>query len=64
MIVGDWAKITASLTPETPVIFYNSCEKPLESDRYCEGAAVKPSRLWDAKTGWVPCVLVVLGEEC
>lgn len=64
MIVGDWIRITASLSPDTPVIFYNSSAKPLENDAYCEGSAVYPSRLWDAKVGWIPCVTVELGEEC
>ncbi len=64
MIVGDWIRITASLSPETPVIFYNSSEKPLNSEGYCEGVGIAPSRLWDARCGWIPCVMVMLGEEC
>lgn len=63
MIVQDWIEITATLSPDTPVIFYNSAEKPLESEAYCEGRAVTPSRLWDARAGWLPCVTVDLGEE-
>ena len=64
MNVGDWNEITASLSPDTPVIFYNFAEKPLPPDAYCEGVAVRPSRLWDACEGWHPCVTVDLGEEC
>lgn len=64
MTIEDWNRITASLSPETPVIFYNSAEEPLPPDAYCEGAALHLSRLWDARVGWMPCVTVDLGEEC
>ena len=64
MNVADWQKITDSLSPDTPVIFYNASETPLHSDRYCEGLSVSVSRLWDAREGWLPCLLVELGEEC
>ncbi len=64
MTVGDWNRITASLSPDIPVIFYNAAEKPLPADTYCEGAALCLSQLWDARLGWCPCVTVDLGEEC
>lgn len=60
MVVGDWNNITASLSPDTPVIFYNSAEEPLPSDSYCEGLSVVPSRLWSGREGWIPCVMVEL----
>ncbi len=64
MIVQDLNRITASLSPETPVIFYNSAENCLPAGTYCDGVAVRLSRLWTAREGWVPCVTVDLGEEC
>ena len=64
MVVNDLNQITASLSPDTPVIFYNSAANCLPSDTYCEGVAVRLSQLWSAREGWLPCVMVDLGEEC
>ena len=64
MIASDLNRITASLSPDTPVIFYNSTENSLPSDAYCEGVAVRVSRMWSPREGWRPCVTVDLGEEC
>ena len=64
MVVKDLNQITACLSPDTPVIFYNSARESLASDAYCEGVAVRLSRLWNAREGWLPCVTVDLGEEC
>ena len=62
MVVGDIQKITASLSPDTPVIFYNSCTEPLSEDTYCDGVAVYSSRMWDGPNGWTPCLTVELGQ--
>lgn len=64
MVVSDLNRITASLSPDTPVIFYNSAENCLPPDAYCEGVAVRLSTLWNAHEGWLACVTVDLGEEC
>lgn len=62
MIVGDIKKITATLSPDLPVIFYNSTAEPLASDAYCDGATIKTSQMWVGREGWVPCVVVELGQ--
>lgn len=62
MVVGDINKITASLSPDTPVIFYNSAAEPLSEDAYCDGVAVYPSRMWIGREGWTPCLTVELGQ--
>ena len=62
MIVGDIHKITSAISPDTPVIFYNSNASPLPSDNYCDGLSIRASQMWVGREGWVPCVLVELGQ--
>ncbi len=63
MVVGDWQTITATQSPDTPVIFYVAADHPLEEGTYCDGASVAPSRMWTPQDGWLPCVTVTLVEE-
>ncbi len=63
MSVGDCMRIMATLSPEMPVIFYNSSEEPLKGEDYCEGVNIALSRLWDARLGWIPCVMITIGAE-
>lgn len=64
MVVSDLNRITDTLSPDTPVIFYNSSADSLSPDTYCDGVAIRLSELWSAREGWRPCVTVDLGEEC
>ena len=63
MTVDDWKRITESLSPDIPVIFYNPNNRPLAAESYCDGGSVSISKLWDCRKGWLPCVLVELGKE-
>ena len=62
MCLKEWNRLLGQLPEDTPVIFYQSAEKPLLSGTYCDGIDVTASRMWEGKRGWVPCVVVTLGE--
>lgn len=63
MRIGDWQRIVAETPPQTPVIFYLPETTGEETDVYCDGVRVEPSRYWDWQRGWLPCVLVTLRME-
>lgn len=62
LVLGDWQRLARELPPETPVIFRYDGKKPMETEEYCDGLRVYPSKLWDGYNGWQPCILVELGE--
>lgn len=62
LVLGDWQRLARELPSETPVIFRYDGKKPMETEEYCDGLRVYPSRMWDGYDGWKPCILVELGE--
>ncbi len=60
MVLDEWNEVTAALPPDTPVIFLNTGNRPIEPDDYCDGTAVFPSQMWSSGVGWQPCVTVEL----
>jgi len=62
MKLEDWKRVVKEMPADTPVIFYQTAEKPLTEGGYCDGLRVAPSRMWEGHRGWVPCVLVELGQ--
>ena len=62
MVLGEWQGLVQRLDAQTPVIFRLQGDQPLSPDGYCEGLSVTPSRMWDRKQGWQPCLLVELGD--
>ena len=63
LVLGDWQRLAQDLPPDTPVIFRYDGQGSMEEGDYCDGLRVTPSQMWEGHTGWVPCVLVVLGER-
>ena len=61
--LGDWQRLAQEMPPETPVIFRYDGRQPMETEDYCDGLRVVPSRMWEGHEGWQPCVLVELGER-
>ncbi len=62
MVLGDWQEIVATLSPDTPVIFYRADAETMPEDSYCDGLRVAPSSMWSSREGWQPCVTVDLGR--
>ena len=62
MVLGDWQRLAQEIPQDTPVIFRYDGKKPMDTEDYCDGLRVYPSKMWDGYEGWKPCVLVVLGE--
>ena len=62
LVLGDWQRLARELPSETPVIFRYDGKKPMETEEYCDGLRVYPSKMWDGYNGWQPCIQVELGE--
>lgn len=58
----DWQAIQEKMESDTIVLFTLAGDKPLRPGDYCEGVSISPSRVWDGRQGWQPCILVELGE--
>ena len=62
-MLGDWQRLAQEMPPDTPVIFRYDGQGSMENEDYCDGLRVSASHMWEGHSGWVPCVLVVLGER-
>ncbi len=62
MVLGDLVPLLEQCGGDTPVLFRLRGEVSLCPDDYCEGLSATPSRMWEGKTGWRPCILVELGQ--
>ncbi|MBQ9860599.1 MAG: hypothetical protein IJO76_08020 [Clostridia bacterium] len=62
MVLRDWRAVLQEMPADTPVIFCVTAENAPHFGDYCVGRRVFPSRMWEGKEGWKPCVLVELGE--
>ena len=63
LVLGEWQRLAQELPPDTPIIFRYDGEHPMENEDFCDGLTVAPSQMWEGRIGWVPCVLVTLGER-
>ena len=63
LVLGDWQRLAQEMPPDTPVIFRYDGQGSMENEDYCDGLRVQSSHMWEGHSGWVPCVLVVLGER-
>ena len=63
LVLGEWQRLAQEIPPNTPVIFRYDGRRPMETEDYCDGLSVAPSHLWEGRNGWVPCILVTLGES-
>ena len=35
----------------------------MHNEDFCDGLTVASSHMWEGRIGWIPCVLVTLGER-
>ena len=63
MVLGDWQRLAQEMPPDTPVIFRYNGRHTMETEDYCDGLQVLPSRMWEGHSGWRSCILVELGER-
>ena len=63
MTVREWRKQTENLPPELPIIFCNDSGEAISPEEYGDVQAIEASRYWDARLGWCPCLVVLLGRE-
>jgi len=63
LVLGDWQRLAQEMPPDTPVIFRYDGERPMENEDYCDGLTAAPSHMWEGRVGWLPCILVTLGER-
>ena len=63
MTLGDWQRLAQEMPPDTPVIFRYDGQQTMRNEDYCDGLRAVPSRMWEGRSGWRPCILVKLGER-
>ena len=62
LVLGEWQRLAQELPPDTPIIFRYDGERSMHNEDFCDGLTVAASQMWEGRVGWIPCVLVTLGE--